>query len=189
MPSKVYQLKISLMGAKPPIWRRILVESDTHLSDLHKILQTTMGWYNAHLHQFIDRGEFYAPPSDWDELDTIDYSGISIDKLLKKEKGKIFYEYDFGDGWRHEILLEKILEKEPKTYYPVCIDGKNACPPEDCGGIWGYANLLEIMADPEHEEYEDMMDWLGGEFDPTAFDKEEVNDSLGDEDFGVISLW
>jgi len=99
------------------------------------------------------------------------------------------YEYDFGDGWTHNIVLEDILEKVKNTFYPVCIDGKRACPPEDCGGFPGYMNLLEVISDPKHEEYEDIVEWLGEEFDPEEFDKEDKNEALKEDDFGVISLW
>jgi hypothetical protein len=114
----------------------------------------------------------------WGELDNVDYKNMKISYLLKKEKDKIVYEYDFGDGWEHDVLLEKILPADEKLKSPVCLAGKMACPPEDCGGVWGYADLLEILKNPKHEEYDSYMDWLGGEFDPEHFDKEAVNKIL-----------
>jgi hypothetical protein len=114
----------------------------------------------------------------WGELDNVDYKNMKISYLLKKEKDKIVYEYDFGDGWEHDVLLEKILPADEKFKSPVCLAGKMACPPEDCGGVWGYADLIEILKNPKHEEYDSYMDWLGGEFDPGHFDKEAVNKIL-----------
>ena len=188
---KIYQLKITLSDSKPPIWRKIKIKSGTLLPDLHKIIQTTMGWTNSHLHQFVlvDKGAFYAEPDPWGEMENKDYREIKIDHLLKKEKDQAVYEYDFGDRWEHEIVLEKILEKEEKEKYPVCIDGKNACPPEDCGGVWGYMNLIEIMSNPKHEEYAETKEWLGEELDPEAFDKDEINEMLQSEGYGVITLF
>jgi len=146
------------------------------------IIQISMGWTNSHLHQFIKDRTFYTekmPDDDtWGELDSVDYKNMKISYLLKKEKDKIVYEYDFGDGWEHDVLLEKILPADEKFKSPVCLAGKMACPPEDCGGVWGYADLLEILKNPKHKEYDSYMDWLGGEFDPEHFDKEAVNKLL-----------
>lgn len=177
--ASIYQLKVTLKGSKPPIWRRIQVRSDTKLPQLHEILQIAMGWMDSHLHQFIAGRTFYGVPDPEFGLDGMeDESKIRLDRLLAFEKDKIVYEYDFGDGWEHDILLEKILEPDAAVHYPVCMTGKRACPPEDCGGVWGYANLLETLNDPQHEEYEDMLGWVGGEFDPAAFDLDEVNEAL-----------
>ena len=114
----------------------------------------------------------------WGEMDNVDYKKMKISDLLKKEKEKIVYEFDFGDGWEHDVLLEKILPGDEKFKFPICLAGKMACPPEDCGGVWGYADLLEILKNPKHEEYDSYMEWLGGEFDPEYFDKDEVNKML-----------
>jgi len=124
----------------------------------------------------------------WDEMDNVDYKEIKISDLLKKEKDKIVYEYDFGDGWEHDIILEKILTPDNDTKHPICLTGKMNCPPEDCGGIWGYSDMLEILKDPDHEEYESYIEWLGEEFDPTYFDKDEVNELLREKDYGCIEL-
>jgi hypothetical protein len=120
-----------------------------------------------------------------EDLDYENYNEITLNTLLKAENDRITYLYDFGDGWEHQIVLEKVLPKEPNRPYPVCIAGKNACPPEDCGGIRGYQALLEIMSDPSHKDHEEMTDWLGDEFDPTEFDKEEVSETLLSDNFGV----
>jgi hypothetical protein len=176
-----YQLKITLVDAKPPIWRRVLVPSHFDLGAIHRVIQIAMGWETYHLHQFIADGVYYAQP-DEDALDmgfeTEDENKYKLSQLLKKEKDKINYEYDFGDGWIHKIELEKILPYDPKATLPLCVTGKRACPPEDCGGVWGYEQLLETLADSDHPDHQDMLDWLGGEFDPTYFDKEEINAEL-----------
>ena len=175
MGQNIYQIQISLNGFTPKIWRRIQLKSDTLLPDLHDIIQLTMGWDDSHLHQFIKNKEFYGDPSVDEDFDTIDYRKIKLSAMLNKEKEKFIYEYDFGDSWEHTILLEKILPVDPNTKYPVCIAGEMNCPPEDCGGVWGYSELLEILKDPKHEEYEDYIEWLGDDFDPKEFDLEEVN--------------
>lgn len=182
MTKKIYQIQIALRGSKPKIWRRVLVPSDLLLSDFHVIIQITMGWTNSHLHQFIKDQTFYTPrmadDDFWDEMDNVDYSKIKISDLLKKVKDRIIYEYDFGDSWGHDIILEKIENNEVHKNIPICLTGKNNCPPENCGGIWGYYDLLEILKNPDHEEYEEYVEWLGEEFDPQYFDKKEINEML-----------
>lgn len=116
----------------------------------------------------------------------MNYAKIKISKLLKNEKDALIYEYDFGDGWEHRIVLEKSLPEDQSSAYPGCIGGKNACPPEDCGGIWGYMEFKEIISDPSHEAHESMMEWLDDDFDPTAFDMEEVNKALQINNFGMF---
>ena len=177
-----YQLKISLEGTKPPIWRRLLVTSDIKLDVLHLALQITMGWTNSHLHQFISRDrKFYGIKDDdfaMDGFEMQDESTVRLSALLKTEKDSLIYEYDFGDSWTHKVTLEKILDFDPEKKLPYCVIGKRACPPEDCGGIWGYADLLTLLENPEHEEYEEMLEWLGGEFDPAYLDRREINQLL-----------
>ncbi len=193
MTKKTYQIQIALKGFSPKIWRRILVPSDLLLSDFHKVIQTTMGWTNSHLHQFIKNRTFYAKrmPDDytWEEMDNVDYKKIKISDLLKKEKEKIIYEYDFGDSWEHEIIVEKILPFDEKNKYPVCLTGKNNCPPEDCGGVWGYSDLLEILKHPDNEEYEEYLEWTGEDFDPKYFDKDKINKMLRTKDFGCFEFF
>jgi hypothetical protein len=190
MTDRIYQIQIALNGLKPKIWRRLLIPSDLLLSDFHKIIQTAMGWTNSHLNQFIKNEIYYGvrlPDDDmWDDTYNVDYQKrkIKISDLLKNEKERITYEYDFGDGWRHEIILEKILPIDKKISYPICITGKMSCPPEDCGGTWGYVNMLKILKQPGHEEFESYLEWVGDEFDPEYFDKDEVNELLKEKDFG-----
>lgn len=186
---KIYQLNITILDSNPSIWRRVLIGDDTLLPDLHKIIQSVMGWTNSHMHQFIQRGVCYGASDPWGEMEVKNYEKIKVSSLLKKENDRLIYEYDFGDNWAHDIVLEKISEKEEGQYYPVCIDGENACPPEDCGGIWGYEDMLMILNNPGHEEYEDTLEWLGDDFDPQDFNKEEVNQLLQSEDFGVVTFF
>jgi len=179
---QIFQLKITLLGSKPTIWRRVEVSSLFTLADLHTIVQESMSWDNSHLHSFNIKGRLFTSKLDfgidWDNGDYKEAAEMTIKKAFPAEKSKIRYEYDFGDGWEHDILLEKILAPEPDTFYPRCTGGKMACPPEDCGGIWGYYNMLEIMANPKHPEYGDMMEWNDGKIDPEEFSEEEVNDTL-----------
>jgi len=182
MEKSIFQLQISLKGFKPKIWRRFLVPSDMLLSDLHKVIQLTMGWTNSHLHQFKKGKTFYSMKNENDPFPYLgsskDYKKIRINNLLINEKDTIEYEYDFGDGWEHKIVLEKILPYNKETKLPICLAGKMNCPPEDCGGIYGYMDILEILKNPKHEEYENFIEWLGGDFDPEAFDKDDINEYL-----------
>ncbi len=177
MAKQIYQLKITLKGTKPPIWRKITVDSSVSLNDLHRIIQITMGWENAHLHSFKKGKDEYAPVEF--QLDyAMDSEKVRLNHILKKVNSSIAYEYDFGDGWNHEVKLEKILPTEEDMVSAKCIGGKRSCPPEDCGGVWGYAEMLHIIKDPKHEQYEDFIDWLGDDFDPDLFDIERVNGFL-----------
>jgi len=154
----IYELKVQLQGVEPPIWRNIRVPSKTHLSKLHRILQLVMGWTDSHLHLFQVGDKLYGEPST---------AGIR----------SFVYEYDLGDSWRHDITLVGAAQAEGKEE-TVCIAGARACPPEDCGGIPGYCDLLEKISDPQHEGYEDMVEWLGRKYDPEEFDLAEVNRAL-----------
>ncbi len=173
--ARIYQIKVALQGIKPPVWRRLLVPGSTPLRKLHDILQVALGWTDSHLHQFEVRGKTYGVPDPDFANDMRSDARVPLDQVLVQEKDAMIYEYDFGDGWRHKIVLEKILPPNPETRVPLCIAGARACPPEDCGGVWGYANLLEAMADPSHPEHADMLEWLGDKFDPGHFNVERVN--------------
>jgi hypothetical protein len=173
--SSIYQLKVTLQGVRPPVWRRLLVPSAVPLSTLHGILQVALGWTDSHLHSFEVQGETYGVPDREFANDMRSEARMRLDRALVREKDAIFYEYDFGDGWRHKIVLERIVPATPQTRAPLCIAGARACPPEDCGGVWGYANLLAAIANPSHPEHEEMLEWLGDEFDPAHFHVEEVN--------------
>ena len=176
---KIYQLKVTLKGSKPPIWRRLLIDSSVTLPELHSVLQVVMGWSDYHLHQFTAAGRQYSVTDPNFGMDDVtDEKGVRLDRLLVSEKDSIGYEYDFGDGWEHVILLEKVLPPEPSKALPVCIKAKGACPPEDVGGLWGYYNFLDVIKDPTHSEHEELKEWIGGEFDPDAYDMGWVNQQL-----------
>ena len=178
----IYQLKVSLEGSKPPIWRRLLVKSDIKLDVLHLALQISMGWTNSHLHQYISRDrKFYGIKDDDFEMDGFemhDETTVRLSNILKAEKDSLIYEYDFGDSWTHKIIIEKILPFDTTKKLPYCVTGKRACPPENCGGIWGYSDLLKALEDPKHEEHDEMLDWLDGEFDPAYLNRREINQLL-----------
>lgn len=177
----VYQIKVVLLEMDPPIWRRFVVPSSVTLHRLHLILQDVMGWTNSHLYRFQIGAKEYAEPHPDNEFNELDFKNSRRTKLgrLVTKKGSTFlYEYDFGDSWLHELVVEDILEHKPNIRYPACLAGERACPPEDCGGIYGYAELLEVISDPEHEEYPDTITWLGGRFDPEVFDLKTVNNKL-----------
>lgn len=192
MTNMIYQVHILLKDSEPKIWRRVQVPTDLLLEDFHKVIQTSMGWTNSHMHQFISDQKFYTPritdDEMWNELYNVDYENIKVSKLLKEEGDEIIYEYDFGDGWQHEIVLEKILPVDQKKQLPVCLGGKMNCPPEDVGGTWGYAEMLRILRQPQHKEHKNYLEWLGGSFDPGHFDLEKVNKLLQEKDFGCIEL-
>lgn len=174
---KIYQLKITLVGSKPPIWRRLLVKDNTRLSTLHRIIQIVMPWTDSHLHQFVVGERSYASP-DFELDDTYSENGVRLSQLGLEPKARFVYEYDFGDSWEHDILIEKILEPDLRQAYPQCIKGARACPPDDCGGIWGYYRLLETLGNPDDPEHEFMLEWAGGPIDPEAFDLDEANAML-----------
>lgn len=177
----VYQLKVTLEGIRPPIWRRIQVRGDISLFKLHKILQEVMGWSDYHLHQFIIDGESYSVISREADMLGDDFKNekrFKLSKVIPGEKFKFVYEYDFGDSWYHEILVEKIFEHDEELKHPVCLKGKRSAPPEDCGGDSGYDHLLEVLKDINHPDHNDMLEWLGGEYDPEYFNIDEVNERL-----------
>ena len=173
--ASIYQIKITLEESHPPIWRRVLVKSSTTLARLHDVIQCAMGWEDYHLHEVHSKKTRYAPCFPDGSSDAEDESRVQLKTVAARAGAKLRYTYDFGDGWRHELKVEKILEPEKGAKYPVCVGGKRACPPEDCGGTWGYYDLLEILGDPTHEQHEEMMEWIGDPFDPDAFDLDEVN--------------
>jgi len=178
---QVYQFKITLRDIKPPIWRRIQVPETYTFWDLHVAIQDAMGWSDYHLYEFemVDpstglKVNIGIPDEDFGR-EILPGWKQKIADYFSVENRSADYTYDFGDNWEHIIKLEKILPRDKNIDYPICIAGKRACPPEDCGGIWGYENFLEIINDPDNEEYEDMIEWVGGEFDPEHFDVKEVS--------------
>jgi hypothetical protein len=174
-PPPVYQLKITLLKIEPPIWRRIQVPSTMLLCCLHDALQAVFGWADSHLHSFEKDGKYWGVP-DYEDL--IDESKVQLAKLLKAEGESMVYVYDFGDNWRHEVVLEKSFSAEGAAPRPVCLGGERRCPPEDVGGVSGYERFLEVIFDPTHEQYEHLVGWAGGHL-LDEFDLKAVNERLG----------
>ena len=170
----IYRFTITLLNASPPIWRQILVKDGT-LEDLHDHIQAAMGWTNSHMRSFNIGGLEYGTPGfldlDPDGRECGDSTSTLLSALLPTD-GKPFrfdYLYDFGDNWEHEVVFEGTLKPESGAKYPLCTGGARACPPDDVGGVWGFEEYLEALADPKHERHEELLDW-GGPFDPDAFD-------------------
>lgn len=180
--TSIVQLKVTLKRSKPPIWRRVQVRAGTTLGMLHDIIQIAMGWTDSHLHQFTVDGQRVGrsiPEFDFD-MDR-EEDDVHLNDVIQGEKDKFEYIYDFGDRWVHVILVERVMQAEPGTSYPRCVKGRRNCPPEDIGGTWGYDGFLKAIQDeddPRHEEYKS---WIGGDFDPEAFDAAEVNQVLKEE--------
>jgi hypothetical protein len=177
----VYQLKITLLGIEPPIWRRIQVPNTLLLCCLHDALQAVLGWTDSHLHQFVKDGTYWSDPGwyeDYDDIEVIDESRVRIGRVLKIEGESVRYDYDFGDNWQHEVVLEKILPTPAVRPSPRCLGGERHRPPEDVGGTSGYEEFLVVIFDPTHEEYEHYVGWAGGSFHPEEFDLKAVNEVL-----------
>ena len=175
---EIYQIKVTLLDTSPPIWRRLLVPSDLNLAQLHDVLQVAMGWEDGHLHEFRAGGRRFGPPDPVDQFsadDVGDERKVRVFDLFGRTGAKALYTYDFGDTWEHSIILEKRLPVAPNMVYPRCTDGQLACPPEDCGGIPGFYDLLDALRDPTHEEYQEMRDWVDDDYDPEVFSIEAVN--------------
>mgnify|MGYP001591232569 CR=1 FL=1 len=175
--ASVYRLKITLMGLKPPVWRRVLVLGDTSLGELHAIIQRAMGWSNSHLHMFHVGEKRYAPRTpDWDDVE--DERKFILWGIAPEAGFKFFYEYDMGDSWGHEIKVETIASETADFKGPECLVGARACPPEDCGGIEGYEDFLAAIRAPKHEQHDEMIEWVGDDFDPDDFDVDRANKAL-----------
>jgi len=177
-PAPIYQLKITIRDLRPPIWRRVLVPGSFTLYKLHGVIQAAFGWFDYHLHSFLIDGNYYSIPSPDDVEPVIDERRFTIQAIAPGVKRKFLYEYDFGDSWEHDILVEKILPPEAGAAQATCVAGKRARPPEDFGGTWGYMNFLKVIANPNHEEHDSFLEWVGGEFDPEKFDLELINRKL-----------
>jgi len=177
----VYELKIVLLGTKPPIWRRLQVPGDANLGWLHAVIQVAMGWTNSHLHHFLTIDARYSDPRHTEDMGfgeepDRDEAKAKLMQIAPHEGAQFGYEYDFGDSWEHEITVTRILPTGAATATSaLCLEGARACPPEDCGGIWGYAELLKTLKNPKHPEHKTMKEWLGHPFDAEAFDVAKTN--------------
>lgn len=178
MTRTVHQLKVTLRQAKPPVWRRIVVESYLTLGELAPVLEAAMGWRGGHLHVFeVGSTRYGMLDPDWG-MDDLDENRFRLGDVLPKVGVKMRWEYDFGDNWEHDVLVEAISMPERGVEYPVCLAGRRACPPEDCGGPWGYGDLLEALADPNHAEHEELRKWAPLNFDPAVFDVDEATEAM-----------
>jgi hypothetical protein len=176
----VHILDVSLVDVRPPVWRRIAVPSHFTLGHLHRVLQVAMGWTDTHLHQFEVGDTLYSDPTfELDGFDEVEDEGsITVAQALPRKGSRARYEYDFGDNWEHLLRVEKVGPREAGVEAPRCLEGARACPPEDCGGPFNYPEFLEALRDPRHEQHDELLEWLGGEFDPEAFELDAVNRDL-----------
>lgn len=175
--SAVYRLRLTLDDVAPTVWRRVLVPGSATLAALHKMIQAAMGWENLHLHNFVIDDKMYGTQVDDYPEDELDETAVTVTQAVG-DRRRFRYEYDFGDAWGHDVVVEDLTPVSLDLRFAVCIDGQNACPPEDCGGSPGYEELLEVLGDPAHEEHERMARWVGREVDPTAFDLAGANAAL-----------
>jgi hypothetical protein len=171
-----YQIKITLKGIEPPIWRRVLVPSTLTLTDLHYVIQIAMGWENSHLHDFKIKKERYSDSGDDEWDDAKDETIVRLADVLVPRM-KFTYQYDYGDSWYHELLFEKKLDDDT-SIETFCTGGERACPPEDSGGVWGYSDMLKTLAHPRRAECKELREWLGPDFHPEKFDIDAVNAQL-----------
>lgn len=181
--ASVHQLKVTLHTVKPPVWRRIQVPSNMPLDKLAPVLEAAMGWLGGHLHSYESGNIRYQQPDpdgffDSPMFRSVDESTITLGEVLPAEKAKMTWDYDFGDGWEHTIVVEQIFINEDNVTLPRCITGRRACPPEDCGGPCGYQDLLHALADPTHEQHEELSEWAPSEFDPEHFSTDETTQDM-----------
>lgn len=176
---EIWQLHISLRDSDPPIWRRVLVPGSVTLKQLDRVIQRSLDWENSHLHEFRiktlvrpGRDGFEPPSNAYEARVRLAESGLT-------RGSKFQYIYDFGDDWLHDIKVEKMLERDPEMKYPVCIEAAGAAPPEDCGGLWGYYDMVEAIADPEHPAHAHYLEWWGDDtFDLDWVDLDAINKRL-----------
>jgi len=176
----IYRLKISLREVRPLVWRRLEIGGSADLAELHDAIQLAFGWYDAHLHEFrIDGRNYGEPDPEWDrEAPVQDERKAHLALVAPPVGGRFLYLYDFGDGWEHDIVVEAIEPSGPRVRYPRLLAGARAGPPEDVGGPPGYVDLLKAIRDPRRPDHEEMLEWVGGDFDPDAFDPRDVNDAF-----------
>lgn len=180
----VYQLKVTLKGAQPPIWRRLQVPAAVDLKELHLLFQVVMGWHNEHLYEFrVGQRYFGEPePKSWG----VEGFGPPIQDARKtplleiapRAGSKFLYTYDMGDSWEHQVLVEKVIAANPEAHLPTCLAGQRACPPEDCGGVWGYRDIIAALERPDATQSAELLEWVGDGFEPDKFDLAAVNAQL-----------
>lgn len=176
--AQAYQLHVELEWVTPKVWRRFLVPITIELPLLHTTLLFGTGWQGGHIHEFVFGHDSYGPKEPGLDLDHVmDEERVTLREALGARKTFV-YVYDYGDDWRHKVKVEKIVTLDAPISRGVCIDGENACPPEDVGGAPGYEEFLAALADPAHPEHGELKEWIGGSFDPAAFDVAEVNQRL-----------
>lgn len=178
---KAIQFKVALRYIRPPIWRRVVLPSNFTLGHLHDVIQIAMGWEDYHLHSFQFGNVHYTSQqaSEMGEMDMENEEIVFLGRVVTRAKQKFIYEYDFGDSWLHEIVVEKIIPFDPQERYPICLAGARACPPEDCGSFPGYCDILKALKAPKKtDEQKKIMEWLGDGYDPERFDLEAVNRRL-----------
>jgi hypothetical protein len=176
--SNILQFKITLRDIKPPVWRKFQVDDSITFRDLHLIIQVVMGWTNTHLYQFVyERENYIGNPEFLERSDTADDKDLKLSEIFDEPGIKMMYEYDFGDMWEHELLLEKITGKAKDKFDPVCLDGAMCCPPEDIGGPPGYAERLKILKNKKHPEHREIKEWIG-DYNPADFDLDAINEGL-----------
>ena len=173
---EVYVIKVTLLGTRPPVWRRILVPRDITLQHLHRTLQTVMGWTNSHLHQFVVQRRTFSDPRSRGGTKVTNENRTRLGELIWTVGAKLLYEYDLGDGWQHELLLEEVLLGD-ESFQQICVAGKRCCPPEDCGGPQGFAELLKALQNANDPSHEEVCAWLG-DFVPESFSADETNQRL-----------
>lgn len=174
----VHTLRVSLRDVEPQVWRRVVVGSDTPLPKLKRVLERAMRWEGYHLHMFDVGGVLFGEP-DEDSADyVISEKAATVKHVLPRVGASLRWNYDFGDGWEHDVVVEAIESPAEGTRCPICVDGALACPPEDCGGVPGYEHLVAVLADPGHEEYHELAQWAPDGFDPAAFDVVAANRRL-----------
>jgi Plasmid pRiA4b ORF-3-like protein len=174
---RVYTLHITLRGVRPPIWRRVQVWGSLTLATVHDVIQTVFGWTDCHLHQFFIGRVSYGQPNDFDQV-VLDEAEVTLAEALGTRIKRFLYVYDFGDDWQHDIVVEKITAGDSGSDRPLCVGGKRHRPPEDCGGPPGYAEFLDTIRDPGHQQRSAMFEWVDGSFDSEAFDLATVNRAL-----------
>jgi hypothetical protein len=176
---KLYELHVELEDIQPCIWRKILLPGSIKLSHLHDLLQLVMGWNNSHLHSFqFGKRVFSGRPAELEDLKMLDESRYTLEAVLDDLLSEFVYDYDFGDSWRHLIQPKLVRKPNSEWFYPLCIAGERATPPDDVGGTAGYLEFLKAIGNPKHPEHEDMLIWIGGAFDPEGFDLNAINRTL-----------